>query len=160
MLRDASISDSQCIVSQSWKFLNSCMVDLLLVQFIFIQSFRPIFVFSSNPNLIGLDKNAMDEKALDEKWVKNSCKCICQYALKNIQRPLAEEYPMIPGCSFTSVLIVSSKTWWKNTQIISVRKYYFWRQLMLSISFLSFSHVVHFFFWRQLMLSISKPINV
>ena len=43
-------------------------VDLLFVEFIFVLR---LFVqrFSSNPNLIGLDENALDQKALDENWV-------------------------------------------------------------------------------------------
>ena len=42
-------------------------VDLLFVQFIFVQR---LFLqrFSSKPNLIGLDENALDEKVFDENW--------------------------------------------------------------------------------------------
>ena len=40
------------------------MVDLLFVQFTFVQ---PVFV-QSLPNLIGLDENRLDEKALDKNW--------------------------------------------------------------------------------------------
>ena len=41
------------------------LVDLLFVQFIFVVFSN---VFSSNPNLIGVDGNAMDEKPLDKNW--------------------------------------------------------------------------------------------
>ena len=46
---------------------HSWMVDLLFVQFIFVQRFFVQYI-SNKPNLIGLDRNSLDEKALNENW--------------------------------------------------------------------------------------------